>query len=249
MYSPTLGRFMQTDPIGRQSGQYLDRYLDGMNLYAYVQNDPVNGVDPTGMCTGSRIVNRDDGTCRAGGGLVAGPSNSPFAARDIARARAARSQGSAGRGGGEREATSSSYDPTPRQSVVQDPDVIVVTNNTVVQDPDVIVVRGNLDTIVVTGAWQSTVLANDSRRPSAWECVLIWIGLCGTTPDGEGGVEHSPEQLPERPSLPVPTPTPTQTPSPEANERATPPPPPRVPNLRCLRLRHPVLIAGCLVLS
>lgn len=41
MYSPTLGRFMQTDPIG---------YFDSPNLYNYVLSDPVNYRDPTGLC-------------------------------------------------------------------------------------------------------------------------------------------------------------------------------------------------------
>jgi RHS repeat-associated protein len=42
-YSPRLGQFLQTDPIGTQ---------DDVNLYRYVGSDPLNQRDPTGLCKG-----------------------------------------------------------------------------------------------------------------------------------------------------------------------------------------------------
>jgi RHS repeat-associated protein len=42
MYSPTLGRFVQADPSGTKGD---------INLYAYVGNDPLNAVDPSGLET------------------------------------------------------------------------------------------------------------------------------------------------------------------------------------------------------
>lgn len=39
-YSPSLGRFLQPDPVG---------YLDGLNQYSYTGNNPLNSIDPMGL--------------------------------------------------------------------------------------------------------------------------------------------------------------------------------------------------------
>ena len=40
MYDPTMGRFLQEDPIGLKGGD--------ANFYRYCRNDPINATDPSG---------------------------------------------------------------------------------------------------------------------------------------------------------------------------------------------------------
>jgi RHS repeat-associated protein len=40
-YDPRIGRFITPDPLG---------FIDGPNLYVYVNNNPVNLIDPWGLC-------------------------------------------------------------------------------------------------------------------------------------------------------------------------------------------------------
>jgi RHS repeat-associated protein len=54
-YSPLLGRFLSTDPIGGSVGN-----LQSLNAYAYVLNNPANFTDPSGaVCSGNMGQNRD----------------------------------------------------------------------------------------------------------------------------------------------------------------------------------------------
>jgi RHS repeat-associated protein len=48
VYDPTMGRFLQTDPVGYDAGD--------LNLYGYVKGDPTNRTDPSGNTDVGEVV-------------------------------------------------------------------------------------------------------------------------------------------------------------------------------------------------
>src|SRR6185437_1337089 len=78
-YSSRLGRFMSMDPL---SGSLA--LPQSLNRYAYVTNDPINMIDPTGMAGGNwKCELLDDGNCRGGNGYMPGGSAAdPFGVND-----------------------------------------------------------------------------------------------------------------------------------------------------------------------
>jgi RHS repeat-associated protein len=80
-YNPRQGRFNQVDPLGMGASSLADP--QSLNLYSYVRNNPVNFIDPSGLCLAVLYRGNDEqievdflfcnGGGGGGGGLISRP--------------------------------------------------------------------------------------------------------------------------------------------------------------------------------
>jgi len=113
-YDPQLGRFISEDPIGLAGGP---------NVYAYVNNNPINNTDPTGLwCAAGPVYSATCGMCELGWRRVDGVCQSDRGRGygDIARTGpgddvggGAGGSGSGGAGTGASAAAAASAPPNP----------------------------------------------------------------------------------------------------------------------------------------
>src|SRR5262249_24825445 len=69
-YDPGLGRWLSRDPLRHAETS------EGPNLYAYVRNEPIGRIDPSGLCPGSSLCAcfsspAATAACKAGGIIAA----------------------------------------------------------------------------------------------------------------------------------------------------------------------------------